>query len=100
MQNMLIAFGALVCTLCVSLPAEARGMGRFLGGLMARGAVSAAAHSGTTSSSSAKSYTPDALAVAHPAQCIRKASKLDEDSDRWEADRAVLRSSISEVDLS
>jgi uncharacterized protein (DUF3084 family) len=40
------------------------------------------------------------LTVAQLAQCIKKASKLDEESDRLEADRTVLRSSVSEGDLS
>jgi hypothetical protein len=79
-------------------PAEARGAGRFLGSLLARGAVSVAAHSGTTSY--AKSYSPDVLTVAQVAQCIRKAGKLDSDAERLEVVRTTVRSAVSGVDQS
>lgn len=46
-----------------------------------------------------KAYTADVLTVAQLATCIRKASKLDEDSDRLEASRTVFLSSKSEIDL-
>lgn len=98
MKNAFAVFGALISMLFFSLPSEAGGMGRLLGGLLARGAVVAAVHSGT--SSAAKSYTPDVLTVAQLAQCMKTAARLDEAGDRLEADRIALRAATSEVDLS
>ena len=100
MRNVVVAFGVLTHLLCVSCSADARGMGRFMGGLLARGAANAAVHSTTSSSSSVKSYTPDVLTVTQLAQCIKKASRLDEESDRLETSRTALQSSTSQVDMS
>jgi hypothetical protein len=102
MKNAIVAVAALAVSISMSSPLEARGMGRFLGGLLARGAVSTAVHSGTSSSASSatKSYTSDVLTVSQLAQCIKKASTLDEDSDRLEGRRSALSSSTSAVDSS
>jgi hypothetical protein len=83
-------------------PADAGGMGRFLGSLVARGVVREAIVAGRSQSQSyaPKTYTADVLTVAQLATCIKKASKLDGDSERLEAGRAVLSSSKSEIDLS
>lgn len=109
MKHWIFAWGLLGCLLCSSLPAESRGMGKFLGGMLARGAVGAAVHSGTSSSSSAssssttssaKTYPSDTLTVAQLAQCLKGAAKLDETSERLEVDRKTLQSSVSDVDQS
>ena len=109
MKNWIFAWGLLACFFCSSLPAESRGMGKFLGGMLARGAVSAAVHSGTSSSSSAssssstssaKTYPSDVLTVAQLAQCLKGAAKLDETNERLEVDRKALQSSVSDVDQS
>lgn len=86
---------------CASIPSNARGMGRFLGSLVARGAVREAIVAGRSESQSfaPKAYTADVLTVAQLATCIKKASKLDEDSDRLEASRTVLLSSKSDIDM-
>lgn len=106
-MRIFITFLLLVALSDVS-PANAGGGGRFLGSLLARGAVSAAVHSGTTSSGSAssgtasypKSYSPDVLTVAQLAQCIRKAGKLDSEAERLEVVRTAVRSVVSAVDQS
>lgn len=102
MKNLIFAFGVLGCFFCSSLSAEARGMGRFLGSMVARGAASAAVHSGTSSSSSAatKTYSSDTLTVAQLAQCLKGAAKLDETSERLEVDRKAVQSSSAEVSQS
>lgn len=86
---------------CASIPSDARGMGRFLGSLVARGAAREAIVAGRAPSQSyaPKVYDADVLTVAQLATCIKKASKLDEDSERLEGSRAVLLSSKSEIDL-
>jgi len=92
---------ALTILPCASIPSDARGMGRFMGSLVARGAVHEAIVAGRSQSQSyaPKAYTADVLTVAQLATCIKKASKLDEDSERLEASRAVFLSSKSEIDL-
>src|SRR5882757_2083550 len=114
MKHWIFASGLLVCFCCSSLPAESRGMGKFLGSMLARGAVNAAVHSGTSSSSSAsssssmpstsmpptKTYPADVLTVAQLAQCLKGAATLDETNERLEVDRTALRSSVSDVDQS
>jgi len=87
--------------LCAAKPSDAGGMGRFLGSLVARGAVREAIVAGRSQSQSyaPKAYTAEVLTVAQLATCIKKASKLDEDSERLEASRAVFLSSKSEIDL-
>jgi hypothetical protein len=47
-----------------------------------------------------KSYTPDVLTVEQLANCIKKAAKLDGDSQRLEVIRTALLASKSEIDLS
>jgi hypothetical protein len=85
-----------------SKPADAGGMGRFLGSLVARGVVREAITAGRSQSQSyaPKVYNSDVLTVAQLAACIKKASKLDGDTERLEASRAVFLSSKSEIDLS
>jgi hypothetical protein len=102
MKASIAAFATVVCVLPLSTPSEAGGMGRFLGGLLARGAVAAAVHSTSSSSSSSavKSYTPDVLTVTQLADCMKQASKLDTDSDRIESDRTTLKQAQSDVDQS
>jgi hypothetical protein len=79
---------------------DAGGMGRFLGALLARGAVVAATSPSTSSSAATKSYTPDTLTVAQLAQCIKKAGKLDDDSSGLETGRADVQAMTAQVDLS
>ena len=105
MKNWIFVFGVLGCFFYSSLPAESRGMGRFLGGMVARGATSAAVHSGTSSSSPAatsptKTYSSDTLTVAQLAQCLKGAAKLDETSERLDLDQKAVQSAFSEVDQS
>ena len=90
-----IAFSVTVIILSAAPSADARGGGRFLGGLLARGAARAGVHSIPT-----KSYTQDVLTVEQLASCIRKAGKLDEESDRLESVRALLQNDVSQVELS
>jgi hypothetical protein len=98
MKRLFAGIAILMCGLCLPTASEAGGMGKFLGGLLARGAVVAAVHAG--SSSAAKSYTPDVLTVAQLADCIKRASKLDTDSEHIENDRGGLSQAQSEVDQS
>jgi hypothetical protein len=95
-----IAFFIAIACLLSAAPAEARGGGRFLGSLLSRGAVAAATHSGSSSSAGAKSYTADVLTVAQLAQCIRKAGKLDGDSERLEANRSAVTQAEAAVESS
>jgi hypothetical protein len=96
MKRSIAAIAILISGLCLPTASEAGGMGKFLGGLLARGAVVAAVHAG--SSSAAKSYTPDVLTVPQLADCIKRASKLDGDGEQIESDRGALSQAISEVD--
>jgi hypothetical protein len=104
-KQALLVLLALPLVLCSAKPADAGGMGRFLGSLVARGAVREAIVAGRSQSQSpSQSYAPkvygaDVLTVAQLAACIKKASKLDADSERLEADRAVFQSAKSEIDL-
>ena len=104
MKNWIFVFGVLGCFFYSSLPAESRGMGRFLGSMVARGATSAAVHSGTSSSSAStsatKTYSSDTLTVAQLAQCLKGAAKLDETVERVEVDRKAVQSAFSEIDQS
>jgi hypothetical protein len=95
MRRVMLALGCLL----LAAPAEAGG-GRFLAGLLARGAVVTAVHSGSNAASGTKSYAPDVLTVAQLAQCITKAGKLDGDSERLEADRAKADLSATAIDAS
>src|ERR1039458_1915205 len=95
---------ALSILLCAAKPSDAGGMGRFLGSLVARGVVRGAIAPGRSNpppqSYEAKSYTPDVLTVEQLANCIKKATKLDGDSERLEVIRTALLASKSEIDLS
>jgi hypothetical protein len=101
MKHLLLASAVLCGLLGIAKPADAGGMGRFLGSLVARGAVREAIVVGRSQSQSyaPKTYTADVLTVAQLAACIKKASKLDGDSERLETSRAVFLSSKSEIDL-
>lgn len=84
----------------ISVAAEARGGGKFLGSLLGRAAIKGAAGAGSSSSNGIKTYGPDVLTVSQLAQCIRKAGKLDDDSTRLEGERAILQASSSSIDAS
>jgi hypothetical protein len=86
------AFLMLACLTCATVPLEARGLGRFLQGLLARGTSAVL--------SLEKSHTGKFLTVAQLAQCIKTAKKLDEDFDQLEIIRTALPSQQSETDLS
>ena len=92
MRRGITAFLTLAYLTCATVPLEARGLGRFLGGLLARGTSAVRSFE--------KSRTGDFLTVTQLAQCIKKAKKLDEDFDQLEIIRAALPSSQSEVDQS
>ncbi len=81
-------------------PADAGGMGRFLGSLMARGAVREAIIAGRSQSQSyaPKNYSIDVLTVEQLANCIRTAGKLDGDDKILEATRSELLASKSFID--
>lgn len=72
--------------------ADARGMGRFVGGLVTRGAVS-----GVTRGMQ-KSYTPEILTVDQLVQCLKQASTLDQESERLELARKELQISSHQID--
>src|SRR3954452_11262825 len=95
------ALAAVGCVLAILgiTPADARGGGRFIGGLLARGAARAAVQV-PSHLPPIKNYTPDVLTVEQLASCIRKAGKLDEESDRLESARGLLRNDASQVELS
>lgn len=96
----LLVILALPTIVFVPTPADAGGMGRFLGSLVARGAVRGAIIAGRSQSSTyaPKIYSADVLTVEQLALCIKQATKLDGDSDRIETDRSSLLSSKSEID--
>jgi hypothetical protein len=99
--------GVLILVLSILLysakPSNAGGMGRFLGSLVARGLMREAIVAGRSNAPPQylpKSYTPDVLTVEQLANCIKKATKLDGDSERLEGIRTALLGSKSEIDLS
>lgn len=73
-------------------------LGRFLGSLVARGAVRGAIIAGH--SYAPKTYTPDVLTVEQLAGCLKQARKLDGDDAQLEATRSELLASASEIDRS
>jgi hypothetical protein len=94
---------ALSILLCAAKPSDARGLGGFLEALLARGLVRGAIIAGRSNSQPQylpKFYTPDVLTVEQLANCIKKAAKLDGDSELLKVIRAPLVSSQSEIDLS
>jgi hypothetical protein len=94
---------ALSILLCAAKPSDAGGMGKFLGSLLARGLVREAIVAGRSNTQPQylpKSYTPDVLTVEQLANCIKKAGKLDGDSQQLEIIRTALLASKSEIDLS
>ena len=85
------------CILCLGLlviceNAHSRGIGRFVGGLVARGVASGATHG------MRKSYTPDLLTVDQLAQCLKRADLLDQESEGIETNREALRNHVKQVD--
>jgi len=91
----------LIASSISSVAAEARGGGKFLGSLIARGAGRAAAGAGSSSyGSGIKTYGPDVLTVSQLAQCIRTAGKLDEDSAALDGERSKLEARAVSVDAS
>jgi hypothetical protein len=93
---------ALSTIIYLPTPADAGGMGRFLGSLVARGAVRGAIIAGRSSSDTAapKVYSSDVLTVEQLAQCIKQATKLDGDNDHLEIDRSTLKALVLKVDVS
>jgi hypothetical protein len=94
---------ALSILLCAAKPSDARGLGGFLEALLARGLVRGAIIAGRSNTQPQylpKSYTPDVLTVEQLANCIKKAGKLDGDSQQLEVIRTALLASKSEIDLS
>jgi hypothetical protein len=94
---------SLSCLLCAANPADAAGVGRFLGSLLARGLVREAIVAGRSSAQPQylpKSYTSDVLTVEQLANCIKKAANLDGDSQQLEVLRTALLASKSEIDMS
>jgi hypothetical protein len=88
---------------CTAKPSDARGLGGFLEALLARGLVRGAIVAGRSNSQPQylpKSYTPDVLTVEQLANCIKKAAKLDGDSQQLEVIRTALLASKSDIDLS
>jgi hypothetical protein len=96
----LLVILALPTIIYLPTPADAGGMGRFLGSLVARGAVRGAIIAGRSQSGAyaPKIYSTDVLTVEQLALCIKQATKLDGDSDRIEVDRSSLLTSKSEID--
>jgi hypothetical protein len=68
-----------IALLCES--ADARGLGTFVSGLIARGAVGAAV-AGARAGAAQKTYTSNVLTVPQLVQCLKKADALDQDKDR------------------
>jgi hypothetical protein len=91
------AFLTLACLTCATVPLEARGLGHFLQGLLARGT---SAVQSLEKSHLEKSHKAEFLTVAQLAQCIKKAKKLDQDFDQLEIIRTALPASQSEADQS
>jgi len=73
-------------------------MGRFLSGLLTRGAVSATVHGLRDSNTLAKSYTPDILTVDQLVQCLKRATSLDQEFDGLESMRKELQISSDQID--
>jgi hypothetical protein len=82
---------ALACLIAAE-PADARGLGRFVSGLVTRGAVSSAARR------QSKTYTPDVLTVDQLVQCLTKANALDQESEQLEAKRGELEAAAKDMD--
>jgi hypothetical protein len=98
-----LIFLVLPCLLYAAKPSDARGLGGFLEALLARGLVRGAIIAGRSNSQPQylpKSYTPDVLTVEQLAVCIKKAAKLDGDSQQLEIVRTGVLASQSEIDLS
>jgi hypothetical protein len=92
---------ALYLVIVGSQVAEARGLGRFLGGFLARGAASAATRSLPQSPYSlpqSKAYPSDVLTVDQLVQCLKKASSLDEEAEKLAAKKSELQSAGRDMD--
>ncbi len=93
-----IAAYALCALITTAQAADAGGMGRFLSGLLTRGAVSATVHGLRDSNTLAKSYTPDILTVDQLVQCLKRATSLDQEFDGLESMRKELQISSDQID--
>jgi hypothetical protein len=99
MKHFLLATAAVIAFTVG--PADAGGMGRFLGSLVARGAVREAIGAGRSNEHpvyAPKIYSPDTLTVEQLAACIKTAGKLDVDDKKLEATRSELLVSKSFID--
>jgi septal ring factor EnvC (AmiA/AmiB activator) len=80
--------------LCVTLmlaasAAQAGGIGRLLGGLVGRAAISAGAHAAAGAAHS-KTYTPDVLTVSQLVACLKRANGLDQESEQLDIRKSEL----------
>jgi septal ring factor EnvC (AmiA/AmiB activator) len=69
--------------------AQAGGIGRLLGGLVARGALSAGVHAAAGAAHS-KTYTPNVLTVSQLVACLKNANGLDQDSEQLDIRKSEL----------
>jgi peptidoglycan hydrolase CwlO-like protein len=82
--------GVLCGTLMLSANvAQAGGMGRLLGALVTRGAISAGAHAAAGAAHS-KTYTSDFLTVTQLVACLKRANGLDQDGNQLDTRKAEL----------
>src|SRR5262245_52544717 len=98
MAAFLIVCRTAVCAFCVSSliavdAAEARGLGRFLSGLLSRGVARTGFRVFIP-----KSYSPDVLTVNQLAQCLKKANALDQESQDIQVRRLGLTARDTEID--
>ncbi len=91
MGRFIAAFLTLACLTGTIAPLEARGLGRHLKDLLARGTHAMR--------SLERRYTADFLTVPQLAECIKRAKKLDHDRNQLESAGAAF-SSQSRVDQS
>src|SRR4051812_36191846 len=87
----------LLSTLAGISVADARGLGRLLGGMVARGAISSGAHA-AASAVQAKSYTPNVLTVDQLVACLKKADALDRASEGLSERKAIIAAAGSVLD--
>jgi hypothetical protein len=88
-----IALG-IIFVIAGSHAAESRGLGKFLGRLLAREAVAGAMRS----SPQIKTNSSDTLTVNQLVRCLKKASALDEESEFIAAKRSELQSARKDMD--
>lgn len=97
MRRTIFVVCALIFAIVGIQTAKAGGLGKFVTALIARGAVSAGIRSAGSYAHTIKTYPPDTLTVDQLVTCLKKASGLDQESDRLEAERPTLVSLASEV---